>query len=227
MSRLSGLGKPRVGLIRFPGSNCDADCVEALSRHFSIHTTVISHRATELPPLDAIVLPGGFSYGDYLRAGALAALNPVMKEVASFHRRGGAVLGICNGFQILCEARLLPGALLENVSGAFICRWVSLIFEERMPCAIRLPVAHHQGRYFAPPDTLLRLEANGQVIMRYDGDNPNGSLAGIAGLASEDGRIWGMMPHPERACDGLLGGDCGLRVWEHFFHHVVGRVAWK
>lgn len=223
MNRLSRPGKTRIGLIRFPGSNCDADCIDSLRRHFSLDTTLISHRATELPPLDAVILPGGFSYGDYVRAGALAALNPIMKEVAAFHRRGGAVMGICNGFQILCETQLLPGALLDNASGRFVCRWAPLAFERRAHRVINLPIAHGQGRFFASPETLNRLEGNGQVLLRYVGESPNGSLANIAGMTSEDGKIWGMMPHPERACDDLLGGTGGLFVWESFLNEVVGR----
>lgn len=223
MRRLSGVGKPRIGLIRFPGSNCDADCIDSLQRHFSLSATIISHRETELPPLDAIVLPGGFSYGDYLRAGALAALSPIMNEVASFHERGGAIIGICNGFQILCETRLLPGVLLDNAGGRFICRWAPLSFEKGPRRFIRLPIAHGQGRYYAQGETLVKMQDNGQILMRYESENPNGSIDAIAGITSKDGRIWGLMPHPERACDAILGGEDGLFVWERFLNDVVGR----
>jgi phosphoribosylformylglycinamidine synthase len=190
---------------------------------------LVWYRETDLSRFDCILVPGGFSYGDYLRAGAVARFAPVMESVARFAADGGPVLGICNGFQVLAEAGLLPGALLRNDSLRFNCSWVHVRVESRETpwttglepgTVLRLPIAHGEGRYFADPETLTRIEVNSQVIFRYvdaegrmsPGANPNGSLNDIAGVANERGNVVGLMPHPERAYDQIIGGDDGLRI---------------
>lgn len=217
-----------IALVQFLGSNCDADCLDAFQKHFGIGLKTIWHSETKLPKLDAVILPGGFSYGDFLRSGALAAHAPILQEIKTFVKRGGAVLGICNGFQILTESHILPGALLKNDHGKFICDYVSLDTEvdgasgyhERLGGKkFRIPIAHGEGRYFAEREALKKLNAQGQILFRYASDqpNPNGSLENIAGIVSENGRVLGLMPHPERACDKILGGsDDGLKILECF-----------
>jgi phosphoribosylformylglycinamidine synthase len=189
----------------------------------------IFHKETRIPRCDALIVPGGFSYGDYLRAGAIARFSPVMNAVSEFAASGGPVLGICNGFQVLTEAGLLPGALLRNAELSFTCDWVHVRVEtDRTPfthgldpgTVLRLPIAHGEGRYFVTPDLLKQLEANEQIVFRYtdpqgredDAHNPNGSTAHIAGVSNERGNIVGLMPHPERAYDRLIGGDDGLQI---------------
>ena len=219
----------RIGVIVFPGSNGDHDAQVALSESLGATVDLIWHTTRELPAYDALVLPGGFAHGDYLRTGAIARFSPVMSEVERFARDGGPVLGICNGFQILCEAGLLPGALLRNNSLRFTCRWVDTRVERTdTPWTagltpgqtLRLPIAHGEGRYFAAPEVMAELEARGQVVLRYcdsQGEvgetcNPNGSLNGIAGVCNEARNVVGMMPHPERGADPALGGDDGRLV---------------
>lgn len=224
MSRLTPTGRPKVGLVQFPGSNCDVDLIDAMQRHFQIKVEPIWHTEAQLPQVDAVLLPGGFSYGDYLKSGALAAHSPIMAAVKSFVQRGGAVMGVCNGFQVLTESRLLPGALLRNQSRQFVCRFVDLRAVEG-PSAyqtvtkgktLKVPVAHGEGRYYNTADGLKRLKDNGQVVFRYV-DNPNGAVEDIAGIVSENGRVFGMMPHPERATDELMGGSKdGLTILEAF-----------
>ncbi len=230
-----------VGIVIFPGSNCDRDAYYAASLVAGIPPRFLWHKDTELPAgLDCIILPGGFSYGDYLRSGAIARFSPIMRAVRSFADGGGLVLGICNGFQILTEAGLLPGALLRNAHQRFVCRNVTVRVENNATPftsaygqgqVLRIPIAHGEGRYYADPETIARLEANRQVVFRYvDADsnptaesNPNGSLANIAGIINERGNVLGMMPHPERACQTLLGSDDGLGVFAslvHYFAHV-------
>ena len=220
-SRFNG---SRVGIVQFPGSNCDFDCFHAFRKRFGIELISIWHTETTLPAIDRLILPGGFSYGDYLRGGALASHSPIMQDAKRFAAAGGAILGICNGFQILTEAHLLPGVLLKNASRKFICRQSELVVasghspyhKALAGLALRLPIAHGEGRYYAEPETLERLRAKGQVLLRY-ADNPNGALDAIAGIVSDNGRVMGLMPHPERAVDSLLGGsEDGTKLLEAF-----------
>jgi len=211
----------KVAVVRFPGSNCDADAWHAAAG--AGHTaTYVWHRSTDLGDADLVVLPGGFSYGDYLRAGAIARFSPVLRAVAAHARAGGLVLGICNGFQILCEAGLLPGALARNAGLAFVCRWVTIRVDAtdtpftaayRRGQLLRAPVAHGEGRYVADPATLDQLERDGRVVFRYVGDNPNGALHDIAGITNEGRNVLGMMPHPERAAESLLGSSDGAALF--------------
>ncbi len=215
------------GVVRFPGSNCDEDARFALEK-VGIRVRYIWHTERDLKGLDGVFLPGGFSYGDYLRPGALAAKSPVMEAVRAFAERGGLVIGVCNGFQILTEAGLLPGALLANLNLHFTCKTVGVRVERAdLPFThryapgqvLRLPIAHAEGRYYADPKTLERLEGEGQVVFRYAplmgeaGYNPNGSLNDIAGIINEKGNVLGMMPHPERAVDEVLGSVDGLPLF--------------
>jgi phosphoribosylformylglycinamidine synthase subunit PurQ / glutaminase len=212
----------KFGVIRFPGSCDEVDALMAAQRVGE--AVVLWHAEPDLQGVDAVVVPGGFSYGDYLRAGAIARFAPVMEEVASFARSGGIVLGICNGFQVLCEAGLLPGALLPNTSLRFIFRQVSLdVVGVESPftraCSpgdrLSIPVKHTTGRFYAPDPELDRLEAEGRVLLRYaPGENPNGSLRDIAGVCNEAGNVFGLMPHPEHAVDPLTGSVDGLKIFE-------------
>ncbi|MGA9764657.1 MAG: phosphoribosylformylglycinamidine synthase subunit PurQ [Rhodomicrobium sp.] len=220
----------KSAVVVFPGSNCDRDVAVTLEQVTGIKPAMVWHRQTDFPSVDLIVLPGGFSYGDYLRSGAMAAHSPVLRAVREEARRGVAVLGICNGFQILTEAKLLPGALMRNNSLHYICRDVSLKVERPGTLfthgyaqgeEVTMPIAHKDGAYFADDETLDRIEGEGQVVFRYcakagsGGDgNPNGSRRGIAGVIDDTGRIMGLMPHPERASDAALGGIDGRRVFE-------------
>jgi phosphoribosylformylglycinamidine synthase len=212
----------RFGVIRFPGTCDDLDALQAARRVGDAR--LLWHGDADLHGVDAVIVPGGFSYGDYLRVGAIARFSPVMGEVERFVREGGLVLGICNGFQVLCEAGLLPGALLPNVERRFICRQVSLeVVRSTMPftadCAtgelLSIPVKHTTGRYYAPSEDLERMEAHGQILLRYARDgNPNGSTNDIAGVTNEGGNVLGLMPHPEHAVDPLTGSADGLRLFE-------------
>jgi phosphoribosylformylglycinamidine synthase I len=232
-TRISPTGKSRVAMLQFPGSNCDADCIDTLSRHFSIKVQPVWHTETSLPATDGIIIPGGFSFGDYLRSGALATHSPVMAAVRDFALKGGAVIGICNGFQILTESRLLPGALLRNASRRFICAWTELgvdkgqsTYHQQMAKKIlRVPIAHGEGRFYASAETLRQLEGEGQIVFRYvdstgrptEAANPNGAVGNIAGIVSANGRVLGLMPHPERATDMLMGQSAdGLAIWQAF-----------
>ena len=209
------------GVLQFPGSCDERDALAACER--AGEARMVWHEDTDLAGLDAIVVPGGFSYGDYLRAGAIARFSPAMGAVAEFAERGGPVLGICNGFQVLCEAGLLPGALLPNAGLRFLCRQVDLVVENTSSAFTRdcepgdrlsVPVKHMSGRYFAPPELLDEIEANGQVALRYaPGQNPNGSERDIAGVVNEAGNVLGLMPHPEHAVDELTGSVDGLRLF--------------
>src|SRR5213595_193226 len=211
--------QPRIGVLRFPGSNDDGDALWALSA-LDAEAIPVWHAETELPDLDAVVLPGGFSYGDYLRCGAIARFAPIMDAVTRFAADGGYVLGICNGFQILCEAGLLPGVLRPNASLSFICRDVALRvertdtpFTSRCEAGQRLviPIKHHDGAWFAPPERLEELDANGQILLRYE-DNPNGAVGDVASVTNEAGNVMGLMPHPEHAVDPLLGSGDGALI---------------
>jgi phosphoribosylformylglycinamidine synthase subunit PurQ / glutaminase len=221
----------KFSVVVFPGSNCDEDAYHAAKDVLGEQAEYVWHKDTDLKAADVVVLPGGFAHGDYLRTGAMARFSPVMREVEAFARRGGPVLGICNGFQILLEAGLLPGAMLRNRGLKFLCEHVYLRIEQtdtpftsacRKGQLLRLPIAHGEGNYFAEPDVIARLESNRQVIFRYtnaagevaDTANPNGSAATIAGLCNEARNVVGLMPHPERACESMLGSADGLVIFE-------------
>jgi phosphoribosylformylglycinamidine synthase I len=209
--------KPRVAVITFPGSNDDHDAALALTQ-LGAEAVPVWHADRELPDVRAVVLPGGFSYGDYLRVGALARFAPVMDSVRALAADGGLVLGICNGFQVLCEAGLLPGALRPNHSLSFVCRDVPLTVERTdtpftARCAkgqrLSIPIKHGEGCFFAGPELLSELEQSGQIVLRYEGESPNGSVAGIAGIVNAEGNVMGLMPHPEHAVDALTGSTDG------------------
>ena len=212
----------RFGVLRFPGSCDEVDALMACER--VADARIVWHGDTDLGGVDAVVVPGGFSYGDYLRVGSIARFAPAMERVLEFAAAGGPVLGICNGFQVLCEAGLLPGALLPNVGLRFLCRQVGVVVADAETawtgaCAhgavLSIPVKHTTGRWFAPPDLLDEVEANGQVVVRYaTGETPTGSLNDIAGVRNERGNVVGLMPHPEHAVDPLTGSTDGLRLFE-------------
>ena len=214
----------KSAVIVFPASNCDRDAQTALLQLTGIEPHMVWHGDTDVPDVDLIVLPGGFSYGDYLRCGAMAAQSHIMRDVKRKADQGVAVLGICNGFQILTEAHLLPGALMRNADLKFVCQPVDLVVEESQSAftrnyakgdRVRFPVAHGEGNYFADEETLERLEGEGRVIFRYaPGENPNGSVRDIAGILSDKRNVLGMMPHPERACDPLLGSTTGRALFQ-------------
>jgi phosphoribosylformylglycinamidine synthase subunit PurQ / glutaminase len=212
----------RFGVVVFPGSNCDHDAWYAVSHNLGHSAEFIWHDSSRLGDVDAVILPGGFSYGDYLRCGAIAKFSPVMKAVREFASQGGLVLGICNGFQVLVESGLLPGALLRNGELKFVCRPVTVRVETtatpftcraRVGQTLAVPVAHGEGRYFADEATLAALKRDDRIVLRYV-DNPNGSLDDIAGICSEGRNVMGMMPHPERAADSLLGSADGRVIFE-------------
>lgn len=219
----------KTAVIVFPASNCDRDIAVALEKATGKKPMMVWHGETSVPDADLIALPGGFSYGDYLRAGAMAARSPIMRDVIEKAKNGAPVLGVCNGFQILCETGLLPGALMRNAKLDFVCRSVSLRVENNQSVFtsgfekgryLNFPVAHHDGNYFADDETLNQLEGDGRVALRYV-DNPNGSSRDIAGLLNESGNVLGMMPHPERVISPLLGGTDGA----DFFKSLVNAVA--
>ncbi|MEO7312386.1 MAG: phosphoribosylformylglycinamidine synthase subunit PurQ [Chitinophagaceae bacterium] len=219
----------KFGVVVFPGSNCDRDMHDALKYDLKQEVVMLWHKDRDLSAFtkdDCIVLPGGFSYGDYLRCGAIARFSPMMQSVIEFANSGGKVLGICNGFQILCEAGLLPGALLRNANQQFICKNVHLKYTAGVSSggddpALTIPIAHGEGRYYADDATLDELERNYQVIYRYVNEaaefkgyaNPNGAIRNIAGICNSSRNVFGMMPHPERACDPLLGNTDGIQVF--------------
>ncbi len=220
---------PTVGVITFPGSNGDHDALHAMRHDVGVDARFVDYRETSLDGLSAVILPGGFSYGDHLRCGAIARFAPVMGPLVAFAEAGHPVLGICNGFQILTEAHLLPGALLRNRSLRFHCFWTHVRIESDRTAwtagiaegtVLRLPVAHGEGAYFADPLTITRLEGNGQIVARYstpegtisEGTNANGSVGSIAAISNERGNVVGLMPHPERAANPLVGGGDGLRL---------------
>jgi phosphoribosylformylglycinamidine synthase len=232
----------RASVIVFPGSNCDRDVKVALEAVTGFPVKMVWHGDASVPASDLIVLPGGFSYGDYLRCGAMAAHSPIMRDVIAKAKAGTPVLGICNGFQILCESGLLPGVLMRNASLHFICRDVYLKVENektfftncyRKDEVIRIPIAHAEGNYFADESTLDRLEAEGQVVFRYctpDGEvtvegNPNGAQRNIAGITNETGRVLGLMPHPERLYETALGGTDGRRMFESALVSALAAAA--
>jgi phosphoribosylformylglycinamidine synthase subunit PurQ / glutaminase len=214
----------KSAVIVFPASNCDRDAAVALEQITGAKPSMVWHGDGELPDVDLVVLPGGFAYGDYLRCGAMAAESPIMRDVKAKAEDGLAVLGICNGFQVLTEARMLPGALMRNANLKFVCRPAELEVDETQSAFTRkyhkgqrivFPVAHGDGNYFANEEMLDRLEGEGRVVFRYAGsDNPNGSARNIAGILNEKHNVLGLMPHPERACDPLLGGTDGRALFE-------------
>ncbi|MFP4008294.1 MAG: phosphoribosylformylglycinamidine synthase subunit PurQ [Spirulinaceae cyanobacterium] len=222
----------KFGIIVFPGSNCDRDMAMVTEGILGQPTRTIWHQDTDLSDIDVVVIPGGFSYGDYLRCGAIAQFSPVLKSVLAHAQQGKLVLGVCNGFQVLTEVGLLPGALIRNRDLHFICDRVPLKVENNtLPWTqnyhsgeiITLPIAHGEGRYYADADTLKALEDNHQVVFRY-GKNPNGSLNDIAGIANKKGNVLGMMPHPERAADEMLGLTDGKKLFEGLLSAVVAAV---
>ena len=213
----------KFGVVVFPGSNCDRDMQDALAGDLGKEVIMLWHKDKDLSMFttdDCIVLPGGFSYGDYLRCGAIARFSPMMQSVIDFANRGGKVLGVCNGFQILCESGLLPGVLLQNANQQFICK--NVFIKNDATDALKIPIAHGEGRYFADQKTLDALEANGQIIFTYcdengnetEGSNPNGATKNIAGISNAAKNVFGMMPHPERATSTVLGNIDGKKVFE-------------
>ena len=213
----------KFGVVVFPGSNCDRDMQDALAGDLGKEVIMLWHKDKDLSMFtsdDCIVLPGGFSYGDYLRCGAIARFSPMMQSVIDFANRGGKVLGVCNGFQILCESGLLPGVLLQNANQQFICK--NVFIKNDATGALKIPIAHGEGRYFADQKTLDALEANGQIIFTYcdengnetEGSNPNGATKNIAGISNAAKNVFGMMPHPERATSRVLGNVDGNKVFE-------------
>jgi phosphoribosylformylglycinamidine synthase len=231
----------KFGVVIFPGSNCDADCYHALRDVVGVPTEYIWHEDSDLSGFDGIILPGGFTYGDYLRTGAIARFAPVMEAVAEFAGKGGLVLGICNGFQILLEASLLSGAMLRNAHQRFSCKYVHLRVETtdtvytrlaRRGAVWRIPIAHGEGRYYADAQTLAELERNDQIVFRYCNENgeitedanPNGSVENIAGICNLKRNVLGMMPHPERCSEAMLGSTDGRLILEGMISGLVGGV---
>ncbi|HSR19257.1 MAG TPA: phosphoribosylformylglycinamidine synthase subunit PurQ [Ignavibacteriaceae bacterium] len=234
--------KPKFGVVIFPGSNCDYDAYYALRKIFDFEVTFLWHKETELKNSDVIILPGGFSYGDYLRTGAIARFSPIMNSVINFAKEGGYVMGICNGFQILLEAGLLPGVMLRNKSLKFICKDVYLsavnrdtVFTEGISekKILKVPIAHGDGNYFTDEGTLKSLIENNQVVFKYcspEGEadeqfNANGSLMNIAGIINREGNVLGMMPHPERCCDAVLGKTDGRLIFNSLANHILKAKA--
>ncbi len=230
----------KFGVVVFPGSNCDRDVATATSQILHQQTRMIWHQETDISDIDVIVIPGGFSYGDYLRCGAIARFAPVMQAVKNHADRGKYVLGICNGFQVLTESGLLPGALVRNQGLSFVCDRIPLKLERNdlvwthqyQQQIINLPIAHGEGCYYADPETLVKLEANHQVVFRYcdtlgeisPESNPNGSINNIAGICNREGNVLGMMPHPERAADLTLGSTDGKAVFTSVIQSVMGMI---
>ncbi len=225
------MGKVKFAVVVFPGTNCDMDCYYVVKEVLGEEADYVWHREEDLSPYHCIILPGGFSYGDYLRTGAIAKLSPVMEGVRREAEKGKLVIGICNGFQILVEAGLLPGALLKNTNLRFLCKFVHLRVENNQTPfthlykegeVLRMPIAHYEGRYFAPPPLLQSLEKNKQVLLRYSDPegklkeeaNPNGSLNFIAGIVNEKGNVFGLMPHPERCSEEVLSSEDGFRIFK-------------
>lgn len=236
----------KFGVVVFPGSNCDEDAFHAVGAVLGQPVELLWHKSDQIPGCDAIILPGGFAFGDYLRTGAIARFSPVMRAVERFARRGGLVLGICNGFQILLESGLLPGAMLRNQGLRFLCRYVHIRVESNdtpftssahIGQVLNIPIAHMEGNYFCDPDTLSELEKNNQIIFRYttpDGRsdgylepdaNPNGSLAGIAGICNRERNVLGLMPHPERAVEQSLGSSDGLVIFRSMVDSLVRHAS--
>lgn len=231
--------KPKFGVVVFPGSNCDHDAYYVIKKILGHDVTFLWHKENNLDDANVIILPGGFSYGDYLRTGAIARFSPIMNSIIDFANKGGVVIGICNGFQILLEAGLLPGVMLRNISLQFVCKDVYLstdnrntLFSSEIPAekkAIKIPVAHGEGNYFASEDVLKELQDNNLIVFRYsdsngkvsDEVNPNGSLLNIAGIINKKGNVLGMMPHPERAADEVLGKTDGQYIFKSIINYLT------
>jgi len=228
----------KFGVVIFPGSNCDHDCYYAIESVIGKPVEFIWHQDTDLAGFDAIILPGGFSYGDYLRTGAIARFSPVMGSVREFALKGGLVIGICNGFQILMEAGLLPGALLPNIGMKYVCRFLHIRTETVTTAytnalekgqLVHIPIGHGEGNFFADEETLKRIEDEDQVAFRYvnaegeptEAANPNGSLHNIAGIVNENGNVLGMMPHPDRSSEGILGSEDGKLIFDSMVHALT------
>ncbi|SRR6056297_1764465 len=230
----------KFGVVIFPGSNCDHDTIYTLRNILEQEVVALWHKEADLKGVNAIILPGGFSYGDYLRSGAIARYSPIMNEIVSFAKRGGFVFGICNGFQVLCETGLLPGALLHNNNQKFICQNVHIIpdnndtiitkdLDKQQP--IKIPIAHGEGRYYAPKEILQDMRMKDQILFRYCNKygeitldaNPNGSMENIAGVCNEEKNVYGMMPHPERAADEMLGNTEGKAIFDSILNNLLPR----
>jgi phosphoribosylformylglycinamidine synthase I len=231
----------RFGVVQFPGSNCDQDCIHVINHVLRQQAFYLWHKDRDLKEADCIIVPGGFSYGDYLRCGAIARFSPMMEEVKRFANKGGPVIGICNGFQILLEAGLLPGAMQKNRSLKFRCETVHLLVEQtkspftvnaRKGQILKIPIAHGEGNYFVDSTTLKELNQNGQIVFRYcdakgnvsDEANPNGALENIAGITNKQGNVLGMMPHPERASESILGSEDGKIIFESVLSYLEQRL---
>jgi phosphoribosylformylglycinamidine synthase len=230
----------KFGVVVFPGSNCDHDTLYVLGEIMNQEVVELWHKETDLKGVEAIILPGGFSYGDYLRSGAIARFSPIMDSIIEFANKGGFVFGICNGFQVLCEAGLLPGALLHNTNQKFVCKNLFILpdnndnlltrdLDKQRP--LKIPVAHGEGRYYAPKDTLQDMRMEGQILFRYCNRygeitkeaNPNGSLENIAGICNKEKNVFGMMPHPERAGDEILGNTEGQAIFKSIINNLLPR----
>ncbi len=224
----------RFGVVVFPGSNCDMDCYWAVKEVLGEDCEYVWYQEKDISDFDCIILPGGFSYGDYLRAGAIAKTSPIIEALRDFVKdKSKLVIGICNGFQILLEAGFLPGAMLRNKGLKFVCEYVDVVVENNetpFTClceegeVLSIPIAHMEGNYFADDSTLKSLIENRQVVFRYHGFNPNGSVYDIAGICNETGNVLGMMPHPERCCEAILGGEDGLKIFRSIVAYHGGKV---
>ena len=222
----------RIGIVVFPGSNCEKDVAHAM-KSLGAEPVMVWHAEEKLDDIDVVVLPGGFAHADYLRTGALARFSPIMDAVQAHADAGRLVVGICNGFQVLCEAGLLPGALRKNTGLKFLCRWVDLRVENnttpftsraQVGDVLRIPINHFEGNWYCEPDQLAAMKANDQIVFRYV-DNPNGSLDDTAGITNERGNVLGLMPHPERACESLLGSADGVVILGSILDHVAAKVG--
>ena len=229
---------PRFGVVVFPGSNCDHDAFYSVTKVLGYDASFLWHKDTDLKQSDVIILPGGFSYGDYLRSGAIARFSPIMNSVINFAEKGGIVIGICNGFQILLEAELLPGVMFRNKSLQFVCKDVYLSIENKQTVftnlvngqkSLKIPVAHGEGNYFCDADTLKMLQDNNQIVFKYSSPegvvtkdyNPNGSTKNIAGIINKEGNVLGMMPHPERVCNPILNNTDGQVIFKSIVNHLI------
>jgi phosphoribosylformylglycinamidine synthase I len=225
----------KFGILVFPGSNCDQDCAGVIRAVLKQEASMIWHKETSLGEVDALIIPGGFSYGDYLRTGAIARFSPIMKSVVKFVELGGLVLGICNGFQILVESKLLPGVLLRNESLKYICRDVLVKVESsdtpftslyKEGEVLKIPIAHAEGNYYCDPETLKELQRNRQILFRYsDPVNPNGSLDRVAGICNRNRNVAGMMPHPDRSSEAILGSEDGKRIFLSMINHLSSKLV--
>ncbi|MBL0332399.1 MAG: phosphoribosylformylglycinamidine synthase subunit PurQ [Chlorobiota bacterium] len=228
----------KIGVLVFPGSNCDHDAYYSIKHVIGVNTEFLFHKEHDLKGVDAVIVPGGFSYGDYLRCGAIARFSPIMEEVVKFANSGGPVMGICNGFQILCEAGLLPGGLLRNTNTKFISKYVNLLVSNNKTIftsklvqnqILSIPIAHGEGNYYADENLVKTLQDNNQIVFQYcdingnltEESNPNGSVHNIAGIVNKNGNVLGMMPHPERACDLMLGSTDGIAIFSSLIDSLI------